>query len=269
MLAASMTLPAWMSRPAYADEAADEVAEAEAPEAAADEGVATEAPKPAKAPESKAAPARIDRSSDDGDRIGSEPEARYGIGVRLRYVSIPTEALDIFFERTAGGATHPGFGVEFTREKGSTVVALGIEYENIAPKDGIYIEKGDEIPQDPVDYVEFDDFKWVSADISIIWNPYIIDDVLAFRLGAGLGVGYIMGDMLQTDYVCTGPDVSSCMRDPQGELDRTPSEDVPPVFPIVNVFTGFQLRPFSHLAINVEGGVRTVPFVGTTVSLIF
>ncbi|GAB4531134.1 MAG: hypothetical protein Tsb0020_47490 [Haliangiales bacterium] len=208
---------------------------------------------------------------DDGEALAADDanEARYGLGVRLRYVHMPTAGLELFAEDTPGGDSHPGFGVELTREQGSVAITLGVEYETIAPKDGIYVGKGDRIPENTVDYIEYEDFDWISADLSIIWQPRIIGDVVSLRFGGGLGLGYLTGEMLRTDYVCTGTEIESCSRDPQGELDRTPDSDVPPVVPIINLLAGLKIQPFKNLAIHLEGGLRTIPFAGTTVSLLF
>ncbi len=210
-------------------------------------------------------------ADDDDDSLTADDadEARYGLGVRLRYVHIPTAGLELFAEDTPGGDSHPGFGVELTREQGSVAITLGVEYETIAPKDGIYLGKGGRIPEDTVDYIEYEDFDWISADLSIIWQPRIIGDVVSLRFGGGLGLGYLTGEMLRTDYVCTGTEIESCSRDPQGELDRTPDSDVPPVVPILNLLAGLKIQPFKNLAIHLEGGIRTIPFAGTTVSLLF
>lgn len=194
-------------------------------------------------------------------------DARLGFGVRMRYIHVPKQAIELFVERSAGSGSHPGIGFELIREKGDMALTIGFEYESIAPRNGIYIEKGDTIPEDPVDDVEFQDFTWVSADISFIGQQKIVGDVLALRYGAGLGVGYIMGEMLRTDATCTSDDVASCQRVPGAPSE--PERDLPPVFPIVNVLMGLQVRPFANVAINIEGGIRTVPFVGTTVAFLF
>ncbi|HWN71080.1 MAG TPA: hypothetical protein VNM90_25730 [Haliangium sp.] len=199
----------------------------------------------------------------------SKDDAKIGLGVRMRYVHVPSQAIELFVERSGGSGSHPGFGVEFIREKGDMAFTVGLEYESIAPRDGVYIDKGDTIPEDPVDYVEFEDFTWVTLDFSFIGQQRLGTDFLALRYGAGLGIGYIMGDMLRTDYLCSNDQVESCSKDPAAVDDQAPEEDIPPVFPVLNVLVGLQLRPFDNVAINIDGGIRTVPFVGTSVSLLF
>lgn len=198
-----------------------------------------------------------------------QDDGKLGLGVRMRYIHVPHQALELFVERSGGSGSHPGFGLELIREKGDMTFTIGLEYESIAPRDGVYIDKGDRIPEDPVDYVEFRDFTWVTLDFSFIGHRTLGTDYVALRYGAGLGVGYIMGDVLRTDYVCSSEDVSSCQQDPAAENVQAPDEDIPPFFPVLNVLLGVQIRPLDNVAINIEGGVRTVPFVGTSVALLF
>lgn len=203
------------------------------------------------------------------DDTGKKDDTMYGVGVRLRYIHIPRQALELFVERSGGSASHPGFGIELIREKGDMAFTLGVELDTIAPRDGVFIEKGSRIPDDPVDYIEFQDFSWVAVDVSFIGQQPIIGDVLALRYGAGLGIGFIRGEILRTDYICTSEDVSSCAEDPNAQMVREPEPDVPPVFPLINVILGLQVRPFDNVAINIEGGLRTVPFIGTTAAVLF
>jgi len=41
------------------------------------------------------------------------------------------------------------------------------------------------------------------------------------------------------------------------------------VFPVVNAIVGLQLKPTDHTTINLEGGIRTLPFVGVSSSFFF
>ncbi|ACY12661.1 hypothetical protein [Haliangium ochraceum] len=208
------------------------------------------------------------QAEEERKSVADKDEAKIGIGARLRYIHIPAQAIELFVEQSAGSASHPGVGVEFIREKGDMVFTIGVEYESISPRDGVYIDKGDSIPQDAVDYVEFEDFKWLALDISFIGQQPIFDDIIRLRYGAGIGIGMLMGEMRRTDYVCTSSDVDSCRQDPNAEQIDDP-EDLPPVLPLLNVLLGLQFRPFDNVAINFEGGIRTAPFVGTTMAVLF
>src|SRR6185295_8443243 len=58
-------------------------------------------------------------------------EVEYGVGVRLRSVWVPKALLELFVERSAGGAHNYGFGVDLSRRRGTTELQLGFEYERI------------------------------------------------------------------------------------------------------------------------------------------
>jgi hypothetical protein len=40
-----------------------------------------------------------------------------------------------------------------------------------------------------------------------------------------------------------------------------------PVFPVLNVFTGLELRPVRWLAFNIDLGIHTAPYLGVGVTL--
>ena len=44
---------------------------------------------------------------------------------------------------------------------------------------------------------------------------------------------------------------------------------LPPVFPVVNAIIGLQIKPIEKLTINIETGIRTVPFFGITSAYFF
>jgi hypothetical protein len=226
-----------------------------------------------------ASSARAQAALGDDDDDQPPPEAapsvteeadkpHFGVGLRLREVFIPKSLIELFVERAADGGAHLGFGLEVVRRKGNFEISLGVEYESLAAGDGVWIDKGDSIPADDPDLVEFDDFGWIGADVSFIWQQELAK-MVAFRYGAGIGLGVILGDVLRTDYVCTTDDVNSCSTDPNAVNSRTPEDGVPPVFPIINFLVGFQIRPTDNIAINIEGGLRTMPFLGTTMSYYF
>ena len=216
---------------------------------------------------------------DDDDDSLDEPEVeteqaeagestRLGIGVRLRQVFIPESVLEIFVEEAAGGGSHTGFGLELIRQKGNFALILGVEYEKLEAGEGVWIDKGDSIPTDEPDRIEFDDFSWVGVDVNLVWQANL-HRMLPFRYGVGLGVGFILGEVLRTDLQCTSSDVGSC-QPYEGRLnDRTPEEDIWPVYPIVSMLVGLQIRPVENLAITFEGGLRTVPFIGTSAAYLF
>lgn len=191
-----------------------------------------------------------------------------GVGLRLRNVRIPKSLLEAFVERASGGSSNFGFGLEIARRKGNFEFQFGLEYEKIFIEPGVWIDKGDSIPQDEADFVEFDDFGWVTAEATFLYHTPITPQ-FALRYGGGAGIGIFMGDVVRTDYVCTTSSVDSCNEKPAAENVKTPYENIPPVFLVVNAIFGVQIRPTNEIFINIEGGLRTMPFFGTTLGYYF
>lgn len=194
-------------------------------------------------------------------------KSNIGVGVRLRNVWVPQGLIEVFVQRAPGGASNVGFGLEVARRKGQFEVQLGLEYEKISIDKGIWIENGDTIPADEPDYVEFDKFGWVTAELSFLYHTEIIPQ-LSVRYGGGAGIGVLTGDILRTDYRCATASLDSCSESPTATNRKTPY-DLPPVMLVVNAIVGLQIRPTEEIFINVEGGLRTVPFFGTTAGYYF
>jgi hypothetical protein len=213
---------------------------------------------------------------DPGDGAGSDlaegPRTDWGVGVRLRNVFIPEGLIEFFVEDAPSGISNFGFGIEGVRRKGDLEMSFGIEYESLNGEDGLWIDKGDSIPQDEVDLVQYDDFAWVTLDATFVWHTRL-HEMFALRYGAGLGLGILMGDVLRTDYVCTSDvlDMDHCAQrtSPPAENVRTPEDKVPPVFPVLNAVLGLQFRPVDKVSINAEVGMRTAFYYGLTGTFFF
>ena len=102
-----------------------------------------------------------------------------------------------------------------------------------------------------------------AADLAFLWNaPF--NDKLSFRGGFGLGIGVVIGDVLQTDSTCTaGADnlQEDCMVNPNAVKKDEPA-DLPPVLPVVDLLAGLQWKPASKLTVNLDTGFRSAPFIG-------
>lgn len=188
----------------------------------------------------------------------------FGVGLRLRQTFIPTSIIEAFVERAEGGFSNFGIGIEGIRRRGDLEISFGVEYESLAGDNGIWIDN-----DLAADLLEYEDFAWITGDFTFVWHTKL-HEYVALRYGGGAGLGIILGDVLQTDYICNPPDsVGSCQPDPGGADMREPQEKIPPVFPVVNILAGLQIRPTKNIAINVEGGMRTVFYFGSTVAYFF
>jgi hypothetical protein len=212
-----------------------------------------------------------------------EPE--YGVGVRLRSVWVPKSILELFVERAAGGAHNYGIGVDLSRRRGTTELQLGFEFEHINVGQGVWINRGDNVAAgDEADYVLGPDasghqFGWFTIEFTFL-NHAEINQWLAVRYGGGLGLGVMVGEIDHYNIICTGatnaapepgcvpPRFSGTGRYSEGQ-ETLVGYSLPPVFPVVNAILGLQIRPTDKVTINIEGGIRTMPFVGVSSSMFF
>lgn len=202
----------------------------------------------------------------------AETPVEWGVGLRLRYVVIPKFLLEQFWEEVSTGPANPGFGVDVIRRRGDFEFSFGLEWESLAGDDGFWLEKGDDAVsngQTP-DFVEFDGFSWLTLDASFVFHKPL-HEMFALRYGGGFGLGFIFGEVKQTDSLCTGRNINDpgvCMINQGGEQINDPA-DIPPVFPVINLVLGGQFRPIPKLAINFEVGLRTAFYTGVGAQYMF
>ena len=223
-------------------------------------------------------PVMVDDDDDDdippveqpSSSVLDEDKAQMGVQIRLRRVHAPQGLVELFVDTAPAGAAHTGIGADFVRRKGNFELNVGIEWESLGIEDGVWIDKGDTIPEDEADFLEFDGFGWVTFDAAFVWSTPVHEKV-RIRYGAGVGIGIVLGEILRTDYQCTSSDVNSCVirTNPPAENNKTPEDDIPPVFPVINVLAGIQIRPVPNMSINLEGGLRSFPYFGTSVGYFF
>jgi hypothetical protein len=217
-------------------------------------------------------------------------EVEYGVGVRLRSVWIPKSVLQLFVTRAAGGAQNYGIGVDLTRRRGTTELQLGFEFEHVNISQGVWINRNDDVAKgDEADYVLSPDdstgsgknFGWFTMEFTFL-NHAEITRWLALRYGGGLGLGVLIGEIDHYNILC-GPGASNAMPEPgcvpprfQGTGSYSEGRETlvkydlgTPVFPVVNAILGLQFRASDRVTINLEGGIRTLPFFGISSSMFF
>jgi len=211
---------------------------------------------------------------------GNDPsqETKVGFGIRLRKVIIPTSMIELFVAHAPGGSNQTGIGFDIVRRKGNFEVQFGVERDPIQIVTGYWIDKGNTIPADEPDHVYFNDgnkgyfseFGWYTAEVTFL-NHSPITKWLAIRYGGGAGIGIFTGHVTRTDAMCDSTSISSCHdsnNNPPDTNVHTPY-DIPPVMLIVNAVLGVQLRTVSNVYINIEGGIRSIPYFGTSVGYYF
>jgi hypothetical protein len=208
----------------------------------------------------------------------------YGLGLRLRSVHVPQSILELFLDRAAGGASNVGFGLELIRRRGTVELQLGFEFEHLTVGEGVWIDKDSNVGAgDEADYVlspdhapDGSELGWFTIDFTFL-NHAVINKYVSVRYGGGAGLGIITGGLYHFNVICNGatnsmpepgcvpPTRSSDGRgsDSDGQNFNTPQKyGLPPVFPVVNGILGVQIKPMPKLTINIEGGIRTLPFFG-------
>ncbi len=206
-------------------------------------------------------------TSEGGEDLLAE-KTMVGVGLRIRNVRVPKGLIELFVEEAgqSSGSSEIGFGLEVARRKGDFEVQFGLEYDKIYMKDGFWVDKGDTVPPDEPDFVEFEGFGWVTAEVTFM-NHTQLAKQFAIRYGGGAGIGIMLGDVYRTDMMCVTSDFDTCF-DYGGENQHSPY-NIPPVMLVVNAIIGVQIRPVDKVFINIEGGLRTIPFFGGTVGYYF
>jgi len=191
-----------------------------------------------------------------------------GVGLRLRDVIVPEGLIELFVEDAPSGSSELGFGIEVARRKGDFEVQFAIERDTIDIKKGYWVDKGDTIPEDEPDYVTFDGLGWVTAEVTFLNHSAIIPQ-LAIRYGGGAGLAVMTGEVRRDDARCMTADFDSCTHPYAGAENVNNPYDLPPVMLIVNAIIGVQIKPTPDIYINVEGGLRTIPFFGASAGYYF
>lgn len=250
---------------------------------------------PARTAPASAEPARTSAEPDSTPAAGTTPEPRsevsYGVDLRIRSVHIPTTVLEWFITR-GNGAGNLGLGIDLVRRSGNNELQLGFEYERINLGEGVLIGPGMRVPADFADYVLSPEnapekFGWFTIEFTFLHHTPL-HRYVALRYGAGLGIGIFTGGVYRWDVECaasatnaspepgcvpgdhiaggTGRTASDATGAPQSEPVKY---DLPPVFPVVNAIAGLQIRPTPQAVINLEFGLRTLPFFGMSAGYFF
>ncbi len=200
------------------------------------------------------------RADDDDD--GKAPD--YGLGGNARQLLLTRGVAEVFSDSAPPGTRTQGFSVEFAKRGERLEFVLGFGYDNLEATNGYYLESGGTaVTPGKVTYTDFRGFHIFSIDATIV--GYLeLHKILAIRYGAGLGVGLVRGQIRRTDALCTSEDIRhDCVPNPAGPRQQEPV-DIPKAIPVLNGLIGLQFRPAKALAINLDLGLRNVPYVGAS-----
>jgi hypothetical protein len=223
------------------------------------------------------------------------PDVSWGVGARLRWVSVPSWFLNLFTKKNVPLSSYSVAG-EFFRRKGDFDFMISIGYQNMSPSDGNWLGL-DHDPSTDTDYVQFKGLGFWGADVSFVWHTFF-NDWVGIHYGAGLGLAIVTGQMLRTSdgSGCTeanAGDFTKChpigaICPPSGCTDASlaalgPGPDdpqnphrfvdpnVPGALPIVNAVAGVDFR-LPHLRgweAKLEGGFYDAFFLGGGVAYTF
>src|SRR5688572_23479932 len=70
----------------------------------------------------------VSTSGTSSEVVDPDKVVSYGVGIRLRNMWIPQGLIDMFVERSGGGASNLGFGVEAIRRRGNLELQLAFEF---------------------------------------------------------------------------------------------------------------------------------------------
>src|SRR5215813_3738369 len=145
---------------------------------------------------------------------GPEEKGAIGVAARVRFLFLPSGILNLFLSHSTS-LTQYSVGAAFVRRKGKFDIEFALEYANVSPKDGYYLEKGKDPSQQGQypDRIEFDNFSMISADATFIWHADVVPTVQV-RYGAGLGLGFLLGNIVGTKQMCTTNTTTGDLDDP-------------------------------------------------------
>ncbi len=221
-----------------------------------------------------------------GEQLAPRPprnDIAWGVALRARYVSVPGWLLGFFTKHNMPLGTFGHYGIEGFRRGGHFQVTLGLSYQNMSPPDGNWLGK-DRDPTVDTRLLRFRGLSLYSADVAFTGQG-MLSSWFGLHAGAGLGLAVVhgsiyvdvsegctdanIGDLNQckpknamcSNGVCTGPSV----------LTTSPTGDVLPVVPIVDVLVGmdFRLPDVKGWEAKIDAGFYDAFFAGFAVGYTF
>ena len=270
-----------------------------APEAAGPAPDATPPAEPGAVPATEADPAVVAASA---PATSAPSQARYGVALRWRWVSVPSWFLGLFTQKNVPLSTFSCFALEGYRRKADRddpnrtwELSVAVGYQNMSPNDGYWLGKGKEKDQD-TDLVQARNFSLITMDAAFVSRQYF-SPYFGIHYGAGLGLAVVRGKILRTSatynqatnqytVVSNGTEIchanATCdekaLAATQGPKDLGPGQphrfeetSIPGAIPIINLLFGldFPIPDAKGLEFRVEGGFYDAFFIGATGGYVF
>lgn len=223
---------------------------------------------------------------------GTTRDMNFMVGFRSKYMAVPDSILDLFtYSHASEPISRPSvsaysLGLEFVVEgnRDKTTRPNGIfyaEYIGAVMAPGYWDDR-----ENPPDY---DDGSWiVPDDLGMVaigadyMSEFMITDWFAFMVGAGLGIGFVTGELTEwepgepdangdnTDWTC-GPAAPAYDRADSDKADCPDdgSVAVPAVLPIVDVLAAVRFNIKDRASVRIEGGFHDMFYGGLAVGIVF
>jgi len=227
--------------------------------------------------------------------------AHYGLGARMRWVTVPQGILGLFTKASKPLSSY-AFALEGIRRKkfkndpnGGWEISMAIGYQNMSPDDGNWLGKNKSAAID-TDLVQFKGFGLITWDATFIGRQYFTP-YFGMHYGAGLGLGVVTGKVMRTSAAgCTDANASNmaackpvvCLgatcteAELKGSESRAPDRgpefparfregSIPGAVPIVNLLFGldFPIPDAKGLEFKLEGGFYDALFLGGAAGYVF
>ncbi len=156
-------------------------------------------------------------------------ERNHAIALRARWVTVPGWTLSPYLQAHTELNDGWGLGLEYLYRHSGFDVVVSVDYTSLAARDGNFLG-GSNNPATETHFIHFDKLASLSTDVSLIghWN---LTKWMEFRFGAGLGIGYVFGDIYQitNNSGCTAEnanDTSKCYPTPRiGPIPQPPTAE--------------------------------------------
>jgi hypothetical protein len=238
-----------------------------------------------------------------GTATAVDSQAKYGLGIRVRWVSVPSWFLGLFTQKNVPLSSYSyaleGYRRKIDRDNPNRTWELnvGIGFQNMSPADGYWLGKGKQIDVD-TDLVQAKNFSLITMDAAFISRQYF-SPYFGIHYGAGLGLAVVRGKILRTSAVCDratgqchvqitqpgdqcgGPGQAACTEqnlaasqgpgDQAGNGHRFQETSIPGAIPIINLIFGldFPIPDAKGLEFRIEGGFYDAFFLGGTAGYVF
>ena len=191
------------------------------------------------------------------------------VNFRGRWLQVPDSILDIWYYNEGGdNGTHvarPAIraystGLEFAVRNDTQMGAFYFDYIGNLTPDGYWddIEDPIQVPYDG-DWVHFQNFSMINVGANYYYDMRIAP-WFSFLVGAGLGAGFVLGEIQHWDTFGGEPDGSAAME----VYDQVPS-----AVPVLDINAAIKFHFNDRANLRIEGGLHNLLYVGGALGVVF